>query len=270
MRSGAGRLRSPVVRTSTSQPSGSQRGQTGPMRPSPPLPSRPRDDTWLWALTGLALGLFGLASFVRWRCTLGACPLAGHEWVLDLDAVGGLPRMFTTGLFLAAAAAAGWTAVYSRAGARPWWALVAVVGVGLAGAKLVSTHSVLERWDGRHLTLVVGTAATVVGLPLLWAAGRRGRVVGAGVVVAALAAYATAALGLDVVTGLVSSGAPRPLPMAAATFVEELGEALTALALLAVVVRLVPRRDDGPPVVVSSVVSRRGRSARRPPPAPQR
>jgi len=209
--------------------------QTGPV-----TTGRVRDDTWVWALAGLALGLFGLGFVVRWQCTRGACALGRHEWLFDLDAVGGLPRLFTTSIFLAATVVAVRVAARSAGRRRLWWAAVCVIGVGLVLAKLVSAHSVLEGADGRGLTLLVGTGATVVGLPVLARLGRAWGVPGARAVVLALALYALAALGLDQVTGLVAGLDPAPLPDAAATFVEELGEALAALGVLAVVVRRLP------------------------------
>ncbi|SCX39992.1 hypothetical protein SAMN03159343_0852 [Klenkia marina] len=203
---------------------------------------RVRDDTWLWALLGLAVGLFGVGFVVRWRCTAGACPLAGHLWLLDLDAVGGLPRLFTTSLFIASTVVAV-LAVTRTAGRRAlWWTAIALAGVGLVGAKLLSAHSVLERTDGAGPTLVGGVVASVLGLPVLAALGRAWRVPGSRDVVLALAVYALAALGLDRVTAVVVALDPHPFAMAAATTVEELGEALAALALLAVLVRRLPER----------------------------
>lgn len=212
------------------------------MLTAPPTPTRVRDDTWLWALAGLALGLFGVGFVVRWRCTTGACSLGGAEWVFDLDAVGGLPRLFTTGLFVASAVCAGLTAARSTGRRRLWWAAVALVGVGLVFAKLVSAHSVLEGWDGAGQTLVLGSIASLLGLPVLGLVGRAWRVPGSRDVVLALAVYALAALGLDRLTAAVVYADPTPFAMAAATFVEELGEALTALTLLAVLVRRLPER----------------------------
>ncbi len=199
-----------------------------------------RHGAWLWLLTGLAIGLFGLGFLVRYTCSRGACLLGAHEWLVDPDAVGGLPRMFTTALLVAVGVAAGLTARRLLGADRWWWTGVAVLGAALGLAKLVSAHSVLERTDGTSRTLLVGTAGTLVGLPLLWATGRRWRVPGAAVVVGALAAYAVAAIGLDAVTRTVAALDPRPFPLAAATSVEELGEALAALLVLAVVVARVP------------------------------
>ncbi len=210
-------------------------------RCSPPRRPRVRDDTWLWALVGLAAGLFGLGFVVRWRCAVGTCPLGGAEWVLDLDAVGGLPRLFTTSLFVASAVCAGRGAARTRGTHRLWWAAVALIGTGLVLAKLVSAHSVLEGWDGAGQTLVLGSLASLVGLPVLGLLGRAWRVPAAAAVVLALAVYVLAALGLDVLTHAVVAVHPGPLPAAAATLVEELGEALAALALLATLSRRVPR-----------------------------
>ncbi|MEI4273218.1 hypothetical protein TEK04_15940 [Klenkia sp. LSe6-5] len=211
------------------------------MTTTAPGPGRVRDDTWMWALVGLALGLFSLGFVVRWRCSVGRCALGGNEWLFDLDAVGGLPRLFTTSLFVAATVCAVRVAARSAGRRALWWAAVAAVGVGLVFAKLASAHSVLERVDGAGLTLAVGSLASVVGLPVLGWLGRAWRVPGSRDVVLALAVYALAALGLDRVTGLVAGLDPGPLPVAAATFVEELGEALAALAVL-VVVRRLPQR----------------------------
>jgi len=217
---------------------------TGQVTPRPASPG-PRDDTWLWALVGLALGLFSLGFLVRWRCAVGSCPLPGREWIVDLDAIGGLPRLFTTAVFAATAVAAAVAAVQTRGTSRLWWSAVTAIGVGLVFAKLVSAHSVLETTDGTTLTLLAGTVCTVVGLPALWAAGRAWGVAGSGLVVLGLAVYAVAALGLDVVTRTVAVVQPQPLPLTAATFVEELGEALTAVALLGAVARARARRRLG-------------------------
>ena len=57
-----------------------------------------------------------------------------------------------------------------------------------------------------------------------------------------LGLYAAAAIGLDQITMAVA-GLPHPwVALAVATFVEEGGEAVTALGLLVVVSRWVPRR----------------------------
>ena len=92
--------------------------------------------------------------------------------------------------------------------------------------------------------------ATGVGLAAFWTTGRRWDVAAVGPVVAVLALYATAALGLDVVTGvavLVQSHVDS-LTAATARCVAELGAALSALLVL-VVVRRQARRPvpaDGP------------------------
>ena len=76
--------------------------------------------------------------------------------------------------------------------------------------------------------------STLVALRM---SGRRWGVPGAGTVVLTLACSAAAAIGLDAVTSLVSAVQTHSgvLTAAAATFVEEFGEALTALAFLVTV-----------------------------------
>jgi hypothetical protein len=71
----------------------------------------------------------------------------------------------------------------------------------------------------------------------LWVSGRRWGVAGARAVVLAMAAYAAAALGLDLLTGLAAAVQDRVgwLTVAGTTFVEELGEALSALLVLVTV-----------------------------------
>jgi hypothetical protein len=61
-------------------------------------------------------------------------------------------------------------------------------------------------------------------------------------VTGALTAYAVAALGLDQLTGAVASVSASPVALGFAVYLEEGGEAVTALVLLAVVLQAVPRR----------------------------
>lgn len=155
------------------------------------------------------------------------------ERLFALDALGGLPRLYTTGLFVAGAVL-GWLArTRSAGGAQLWWTAVAGIGAALAVAKLVSVHSAAK--GGSPLaTLVVGVVLTVVALAALTVTGRRWGVAAARPVVLALGVYAAAALGLEAVTALLVSlhDGVGPLTRAAATFVEELGEALAALLVL--------------------------------------
>ncbi|MGY1615363.1 hypothetical protein ACI797_01335 [Geodermatophilus sp. SYSU D00691] len=197
---------------------------------------RPR---WVPALAGVALVLYVVGYAVRLHCGWGRCGGSAVARLVDLDALGGLPRLFTTGLFVAVAVLAWRARRRLQAGPAAWWGLVALAGVALALAKLVSVHGFAKTGMSPALTLAAGLGLTVAGLVVLRVTGRRWAVPGAGAVVLAMAVYAAAALGLDVVTGAVGAirGSWGPLTDATATFVEELGEALAALFLLAVVRR---------------------------------
>ena len=197
------------------------------------------------ALGALGGALFTVGLFVRLRCAVGRCPVPHARRLLDLDAVGSLPRLYITALFLAVAVLAARAAVRVSPPARWWWGLVALGAVVLAAAKSVSVHSSAEKMDGQWVTLVGGLLLTLVGLPALWWAGRRWSVPAAGAVTFLLALYAAAALGLDQVTSLVRALSGGPVSLALATYLEEGGEAVTALLLLARVARwLPPRRSD--------------------------
>jgi hypothetical protein len=214
-----------------------------------PLAAVRRRRTTAWVLGLGALGglLFTVGLVVRLRCAVGRCPAPQTRQLLDLDAVGSLPRLFTAGLFVAVAVLGARAAARTERPARWWWVLVAVSGVVLAAAKVVSLHSAAEQVDGRWVTLVGGLGLTLVGLPVLWWAGRRWSVPAAGAVTLALAVYAAAALGLDQVTGLVGMAWSGRVSGAFATYLEEGGEAVTALLLLAAVARWMPaRRHPGP------------------------
>jgi hypothetical protein len=154
----------------------------------------------------------------------------------DLDSISGLPRLFTTGLFVAVAVL-GWLAARRvRGRPRTWWTAVAVGGLALAAAQLLSVHSAAKS-AADVVTLVVGVGLSIVVLAVLrWTARRWGVPAGPPLVVA-LGVYAVAALGLDVVTGLVAAvrGDTGVVLDAVSTFVEELGEALAALFVLATV-----------------------------------
>ena len=187
------------------------------------------------AVVGGLLFTAGLVTEVR--CAVGDCPSPWVRRLLDLDGIGALLRLFTTGVFVAVAVLAGLAARRSSRPVAWWWAGVAAGGVLLAAAKSVSWHSEAERDDGRYVTLAGAVLLTVVALVVLERAGRAWSVPAALPVTAALAGYAAAALGLDEVTGLFTG----PVAQAVATFVEEGGEAATALVVLAVVSRRLPR-----------------------------
>lgn len=198
---------------------------------------RPLRARWLIGLAALGGLLFTAGLLVEVRCAVGHCPAPRVQRLFDLDGLGGLPRLFTTGMFVAVAALAALAAARSTRWVRAWWAAVAAVGVVLAVAKAVSSHSTLEQDGGRYVTLVGGVLVTVIGLSVLWWAGRAWSVPAASPVCVALAVYAVAALGLDQVTAAVTKVTSSPVALAVATFVEEGGEAVTALVLLAAVVQ---------------------------------
>jgi hypothetical protein len=209
---------------------------------APAVPTgRPGRARWLIGLAALGGLLFTGGLLVEVRCAVGSCPAPWVWRLFDLDGLGGLPRLFTTAVFGIVAVLAGLRSRRAAGRARLWWGAVAAGGVVLAVAKAVSAHSSLEQDDGRVLTLVGGLALTLVALSLLLRLGRRWSVPGALPVSGALAAYAVAALGLDQVTGAVASLSASPVLRAFAVYLEEGGEAVTALVLLAAVVQTVPR-----------------------------
>ena len=172
----------------------------------PAVPTgQPRRARWVVALAGVGGLLFTVGLLVEVRCAVGECPAPWVRRLFELDALGSLPRSFTTAVFAVVAVVAGlaWRRTPGRVGS--WWGLVAAVGMALTVAKAVSVHSAAEQDDGRVLTLVVGVALTAIGLPLLLWAGLRWAVPGAAPVCGAMAAYAVAALGLDEVTVAVES-----------------------------------------------------------------
>jgi hypothetical protein len=207
------------------------------MQTRAPWPGR-RRAWWVYASALALVGLFCAGFLVRVRCTaLRRCggPVAR---VLDLDALGGVPRLVTTAMFVVIAVLA-WRAARRAAGRRAlWWTAIAAAGAVLAVLKLVSAHS-LAKADSAVLTLVGSVGLAVAALVVLWVLGRRWGVAAAGPVVGALALYAGAAIGLDAVTWLAAAVQTHAgaLSATATTFVEELGEALSAFVLLVTVRR---------------------------------
>ena len=166
--------------------------------------------------------------------------------LLSMDAPLSLPRMFVAALFAAAALAA-----LSGAGAIPgrrtWWTAVGVVAGGIAAVKAGGTvharaiHALTAAIGATAAQLVSAAlaAVVVVTLGVLSRAERRDR----RRVLSVLALYAVAAVGLSEVSSLVAGaygGASHWA--AAATFIEESGEALAGVAfLMAVMVGVAPR-----------------------------
>jgi hypothetical protein len=217
--------------------------------PSSPWPPRLRDSWWVYVLAGVAMTLFLVSLVVEIRCgRTTRCTGTLAERLFSLDELGGLPRLFTTGLFVAVAVLAGTVVRRTTGHERLWWAAVAAIGAVLALAKLVSSHSEAKGMSALA-TLVVGVVLTVVALAALAVTGRRWGIPAASAVVLALGLYAGVALGLDAVTAVVVGVQDQVgmLSHVAATFVEELGEALAALFVLVTVRWLLPARSSGGP-----------------------
>jgi hypothetical protein len=195
-----------------------------------------QDSWWVYALAATAVVIFPVGLVVGIRCGLHRCSGSLVERLMSLDGLGGLPRLYTTGLFVAIAIVA-WAARTRATGAgQLWWAAVSAIGGGLALAKLLSVHSV-AKGAAPLATLVGGLLLTVLALVALTASGRRWRVRATIPVVGALGIYAGTALGLDLVTSLLIAVQDRvgALSRASVTFAEEFGEAVAALFVLVTV-----------------------------------
>jgi hypothetical protein len=166
--------------------------------------------------------------------------------LLSMDAPYSVPRLFVAGVFATAAFAAVAGAGVHR-GRRTWWLAVGLVAGGIAVVKAGSTMhadalSMTSAAIGSIGALLLSAllAAAVVGL--LWFLSRserrdRRRVLGA------LSFYAVAVVGLSAVSGTVAgSFGGGSAWAAAATFIEESGEALAGVAyLMAVLIGVAPR-----------------------------
>jgi hypothetical protein len=190
------------------------------------------------ALAGLAVALEFVGYILRLSGARGPAARA-----LSMDAPLSAPRMYITALFAAAAVAA-LSAGARISGRRTWWTAVGVVAAGVAFVKAGGTvHEVALNRLGQAISplgaQVVSVVLAVVVVGLLWYLARRERrdrlrVLGS------LALYAFAAVGLSAVSGAVGSAGLRWV--AAATFVEESGEALGAVVfLVAVLIGVAPR-----------------------------
>jgi hypothetical protein len=160
--------------------------------------------------------------------------------LFSMDAPASLPRLYVAVLF-AGAAVAGVAAAVRLPGRRAWWLAVALVAAGIASVKAGGTvharaMSALRDAVGSSAALLLSVTAAAVVLGALWTFTRterrdRRRVLGT------LALYAVASVGLSA----VSAAAPANWS-AAATFLEESGEALAGIAfLMAVLVGAAPR-----------------------------
>lgn len=190
------------------------------------------------ALAALAVALQTVGFVVRLRGETGSVARA-----LSMDAPYSVPRTFVAVLFAVAAIAA--VAGASRMpGRRTWWLGVGLVAGAIATVKVGSTvhadaMTVLIDAVGEvgALAVSVAVAATVVGA--LWFLSRterrdRRRVLGV------LALYAVASVGLSAISAAAESAAANVA--AAATYLEESGEALAGVAfLMAVLLGVAPR-----------------------------
>jgi len=160
--------------------------------------------------------------------------------LFSMDAVASLPRLYVAALF-AAAAVAGIAAAARLPGRRAWWLAVALVAGSIASVKAGGTvHAramhALRDAVGAPAAVVLSVVFAVAVLAGLWTFTRserrdRRRVLGA------LALYGVASVGLSAVSTIASAHW-----VAAATYLEESGEALAGVAfLMAVMVGVAPR-----------------------------
>jgi hypothetical protein len=160
--------------------------------------------------------------------------------VLSMDAPYSLPRLFVAAVFAVAAfaAVAGAGALPGR---RTWWTAVGLVAGLIAAVKAGSTvHAdalvALSSVVGRPAATAISATLALAVVVILWVLSRhdqrdRRRVLGS------LAAYGVAAVGLSAVSGAVAADWS-----AAATYIEESGEALSGVGfLIAVLVGVAPR-----------------------------
>ncbi|MCW2700174.1 MAG: hypothetical protein JWQ45_1709 [Blastococcus sp.] len=193
------------------------------------------------ALVVLSLGL-ETSGFLS-RLTGGG---GGSARLMSMDAPFSLPRMFVALLFAAAAAAAV-AGAGSMPGRRGWWLAVGLVGGGIAAVKAGSTvHAdalrVLSEQVGPSAAVLLSASVAAAVVAALWFLSRterrdRRRVL------SALALYAVASIGLSALSGIVANVYGGASSWAAgATFLEESGEALAAVAfLLGVLAGVAPR-----------------------------
>src|SRR3954451_6051172 len=111
--------------------------------PLPPWPGL-RETWWVFAAAAAIIGLFCIAFVLRVRCIfVGGCG-STFAHLFGLDAIGGLPRLSTTGLFVASAVLAGTAWRRSSGACALWWKAVAGTTGALAVLKLLSAHSIAK------------------------------------------------------------------------------------------------------------------------------
>jgi hypothetical protein len=193
------------------------------------------------ALVVIALGLETSGFLTRLTGATGT-----PAQLLSMDAPFSLPRMFVALLFAAGAVAAV-AGAGSLAGRRAWWLGVGLVGGGIAAVKAGSTvHadalSAVSGAVGNVAATLISVALATAIVGVLWFLSRtdrrdRRRVLGV------LSLYAVASVGLSAVSAVVGEAYGGGSSWAAgATFLEESGEALAAVAfLMAVLAGVAPR-----------------------------
>lgn len=188
------------------------------------------------ALVAMAVALETVGYVTRLRGSTGA---SAQMW--SMDAPHSVPRMFVAFLFAAGAVAA-FAGAGRIPGRRAWWTTVGLVAAAISSVKAggnihADALHALTRAIGATGALLVSVAIAAVGLGVLGVLSRaeqrdRRRIL------SILSLYALAAVGLSA----VSQAASGAFWTAAATYVEESGEAVTAAAfLVGVLVGVAPR-----------------------------
>ena len=193
------------------------------------------------AMAAVALGLELVGYAIRLTGATG--PIAR---LFSMDGHLSVPRLFVAGIFAVAAFAAVAGAAVNE-GRRTWWLTVGMIAAAISAVKLGSTlHSDALGWlvgaVGEAVAALITAlmAAAVIGL--LWVLSRDERRDRRRLLMA-LSFYAFAVVGLSTVSRLVSRTYGYASDWAAAaTFVEESGEALAAITyVVAVLVGVAPR-----------------------------
>ena len=165
--------------------------------------------------------------------------------LLSMDQPGSVPRLYVTAVFVAAAGAAFLGAARNER-RRPWWLAVGVVTalvaeVGAGGTVRAGVPGVSGVGDSPLLATAGSALVAGAVIAALWWLSRgerrdRRRVL------AALGSYAAVSVGLGGVSAVLERHAPASVWVAVATFVEESGAAVAAVAvLMAVLVGVTPR-----------------------------
>lgn len=169
----------------------------------------------------------------------------GAARVLSMDLPFSLPRLYITALFAAAAVAALIGATRAP-GRRAWWAAVGLVAAavvevksgGMVHVRALAAFGVSDRPVLAALGSTVVVGAVLGALWWLSRTERRDR----RRILSAFALYSLASVGLSAVSSVVGQSLGDSPWLAVATFVEESGEVLGAVAvLLAVLLGVAPR-----------------------------